>query len=138
MASPQATPTQSETPPTQSEAPPTQPEGSGASEPPPPIPPRPSQELSESPPPLPPRPSSVEGKDSASGGAEAEEGEKLVPPSGGHEGAEGRGQSAAAAWQGSKEEKLERSVTQIHVSYVCNVCSFKFFSISLDLRKGSS
>ncbi|CAI7988762.1 UBX domain-containing protein 4 [Geodia barretti] len=93
----------------QSEAPPTQPEGSGASQPPPPIPPRPSQELSQSPPPLPPRPSSVEGKDSATGGAEAEEGEKLVPPSGGHEGAEGRGQSAAAAWQGSREEKLERA-----------------------------
>ncbi|CAI7988758.1 UBX domain-containing protein 4 [Geodia barretti] len=109
VASPQTAPTQSETPPTQSEAPPTQPEGSGASQPPPPIPPRPSQELSQSPPPLPPRPSSVEGKDSATGGAEAEEGEKLVPPSGGHEGAEGRGQSAAAAWQGSREEKLERA-----------------------------
>jgi hypothetical protein len=45
-----------------------------------------------------------------------------VPPSGDHEGAEGRGQSAAAALKENREEKEERLVTHIRM-YVMYVAS---------------
>ena len=95
----QAPPTQPEATPTQPEAPPTESEASGTSQ-------QPSS------PSLPPQSSKLEGKESASGntgegGADIEEG--VVAPSGGHEGAEGRGQRlATAARQESREEKVER------------------------------